>query len=250
MLKQGLLFILVIILFRSTDLSAQRGHEIQFQTGYFRNWGVMYYDYNQTETKRHNYEFDPVYDADLLSLSWHYPINAYIDIGLSFTKSYDASFELIQAESVLFDSEDTIAGPGPQTDGALFAGLTDLESRYMAAGLSIRVNHLIKSNKYKFYFILNPAWQQMKNFVGDVNSFEADNPGLKQALLDDFTGVERSMSLGIGMGVSYPLKSGINLKILEIYNRYIINSNVSNFLSQNHSLEIRTGIAYQFYRKK
>jgi len=52
------------------------------------------------------------------------------------------------------------------------------------------------------------------------------------------------------MGVSYPLKSGINLKILEIYNRYIINSNVSNFLSQNHSLEIRTGIAYQFYRKK
>ena len=242
------LALLSLMLAFSWPVFGQRGHEIQIQTGYLRNWGLMFYDYYETLERRHNYEFDPIYDADLLILSWHYPLNAYIDVGLNFTKSYDASFELLQAESALFDPE---LGEGPQTDQALFAGLTDLESRYMAYGADIRINHLIKSNKYKFYFILSPGLQQMENYNdGGDDVFEAVDPGLEEALSRDFVKKEQVFSLGLGFGVSYPLKSGINLKILELYDRYIPGSNSSNFMSSNHTIEIRTGLAYQFYRKR
>ncbi len=225
--------------------NGQRGHEIQFQTGYFLNWGIIFYDYNESESRRHNYEFDHVYDADLLSISWHYPVNAYLDLGVNFTKSYDASSELVQAESTLFDSE---LGGGPQ-DAELFAGQTDIESHYLSFGVDIRINHLIKSNKYKFYFILSPGYQILENLLKDLDFIETD-PVLKQVLLDDFVRKEKHMNVGIGFGVSYPLKSGINLKILELYDRFTMNVNASNLLSQGHSLEIRTGIAYQFYRRK
>lgn len=209
----------------------------------------MFYDYQQSESERHNYEFDPTYDADLIILSWHYPINAYIDVGFNFTKSYDASFELLQAESALFDANAT--NTGPQTDGALFAGLTDLESKFMAYGFNIRINHLIKSNKYKFYFVLSPGMQHMENHNdGGEDVFEATDPGLIEAISRDFVKKEKVFNLGLGFGVSYPLKSGINIKILELYDRYIPGNNTSSFLSSNHSIEIRTGIAYQFYRKR
>ena len=244
-LKISLLTI-ISTLFLIYPLSAQRGHEIQFQTGYLRNWGVIFWDYHESETRRHNYEFDPVFDADLLSLSWHYPLNAYFDLGLSVTKSYDSSFELLQAESFLFDPD---VGNGPQT-GAHFAGLTDLEAKYLALGSIIRINHLIRSNKYKYYLIFNPTYQLVEVLLSDADGFETEDTGLKQAIISDFVGKETTFSMAAGIGVSYPLKSGINIKILEIYNRYIFSSTSSHIFSTSHSLELRTGISYQFYRRK
>ena len=236
---------ILLVSFFSYDAVAQRGHEIQFQTGYLRNWGVVFFDYHESETRRHNYEFDHVYDADLLSLAWHYPINAYLDLGLNITRSYDSSFELKQAESALFDSQ---SGAGPQT-AVIFAGLTDAESHYNSYGINMRVNHLIRSNKYKYYFIINPVYQKVEASFKAEDVFETEVVGLREAISDHYSGIEKHMSVGLGFGVSYPLKSGINIKILEIYDRYTLMVSDSRYLSQAHSLEIRTGISYQFYRK-
>jgi len=238
------ILVLFIILFVQSNLLAQRGHEIQVQTGIYINWGVKFYDYHESETKRHNFEFDHLYDASFLSLGWHYPVNGYIDIGFFFSKSHDGSLELLQAEAFLFEQAGT-----PET-AELFAGATDFDSRYTAYGFDFRINHLIRSNKYKFYFILSPGYQKLNIFLGDDEAFETEDESLKQDLKDTFTGTEKFFVMGYGFGVSYPLRNGINLKLIEIYDRFSPTISTSDFLSSGHSLELRIGASYQFYRKK
>ena len=77
-----LFFILIVC-----TTQAQRGHEIQLQVGSYANWGVLFYDYNETESRRHRYEFDYNYNTPFFSFSWHYPVNAYLDLGVYFSRS-------------------------------------------------------------------------------------------------------------------------------------------------------------------
>ncbi|MDA0194151.1 MAG: hypothetical protein O2887_10105 [Bacteroidetes bacterium] len=239
-------FILCFLLFVSSILSAQRSHEIQVQTGYYANWGVKFYDYNETAIRKHSYEFDHNYDASFNSISWHYPLNGFIDLGLYYSRSYDGSFEILQAEGFLIDSE---VGSTPQAD-VYFSGLTDVESHYRSYGLDIRLNHLIRSNKYKFYIVISPGLQTIENIVHVDNIIEAQDPGLKEQLTRDFIGKEQRLTIGYGFGISYPLKNGINLKLIEIYDRTAPGGKNTNFLSSVHSMEVRIGASYQFYRRK
>ncbi|MEQ9423004.1 MAG: hypothetical protein RJQ09_01205 [Cyclobacteriaceae bacterium] len=238
--------LLALLFFQAASVFAQRGHEIQFQTGVLVNWGTKSYDYFETPTRRHQFIFDGLYDAEINTLSWHVPVNSYLDLGLYFTKSYDASFELIQDEGFYFNLEESSA---PQT-AVLYAGTIDVESRLSAYGVNIRLNHLIRSNKYKFYFVVSPGMMSISNFVDNQNLFETDDEGLKEVLKNDFIGAHKLFSVGYGFGISFPLKSGLNLKLLEIYDRTTPRGKDSHFLTANHNLEIKTGISYQFYRRK
>ena len=237
------LLILVLVLLSCGSLFAQRTHELQLQLGWFRNNSVTFYDYYETPEIRHNFEFDQTYSSQYLSLSWNYPVNGYMETGIFVTQSLNANFNLFEAESGVFN---IVSGTSLRLD-TLYIGTTDLKSNFTEIGLNLRLN-LVRLNKLKTYFILTPGLITINNIEHKQNLIKAEDENLKQELLNRYLISETRFLLGLGLGFSYPLGNGINLKILEIYVKNAPGN--STIIGSLTSLELKTGISYQFYRRK
>jgi len=237
------LLILVLVLLSGGFLFAQRTHEIQLQIGRFRNNSVTFYDYYETPEIRHNFEFDQTYSSQFLTLSWNYPINGYVETGIFVTQSLNAKLNLEEAESGVFN---TVSGTSLRPD-TLFLGSANLKSNFTEIGVNLRLN-LVRLNKLKTYLILTPSLITMNNINHKDNLIKAKDENLKQELLNRYLISETKILLGLGLGFSYPLGNGINLKILEIYAKNIPGN--STIIGSLTSLELKTGISYQFYRRK
>lgn len=223
---------------------AQRGHEIQVQFGVLFNKGVGFYNYNETgSTKRHRFEFDQRYTSNFYSISWRYPINSYLETGLYFSHSLGASLSLLEAESILFDSQNTgTRGPSPH-----FLGSTVLDSKNSEIGIDVRVT-VARFDKFKTYLVINAGLQRVSVTDSPHNKLEVENPDLRQDLLKVYLVDEYLHTIGFGLGLTRLLTNGINIKIIEVYGRNHPESSL--LLAFPISLEIRTGVSYQFYKRK
>ena len=235
--------IFVVVLLLGHPLTAQRIHELQLQLGILHNTSVTFYDYHETPDIRHNFEFDQSYASQFYSISWHYPVNGYVEVGLFLTRSLNAYLNLVEAESGVFNSEN---GTSLRPD-TLFLGTTKLKSNFTEMGVHLRIN-LARLKKLKTYLILSPSMATIQNIDHRDNQLQMENQDLKQDLLNSYLVSETRFLLGIGLGFSYPLGNGFNLKILEIYAKNVPRS--SNILGSMNSLELRSGVSYQFYRRK
>lgn len=230
------------VLFVSNGL-AQRGHEIQVLLGVSFNKGVSTYDYKESDARRHKFEFDQRHRSTFYSISWRYPINSYLEAGVYFSNSFDASLKLLEAESILFDT----ASPGTRGPSNLFLGETKLSPKNIELGINIRVT-VARFNKFKAYATLSTGLQRilMAREHGDI--LEVQDQDLKEDFLKTYLVNEDVHTLGFGLGLSRLLKNGININILEVFGRY--HPEKSLLLSFPVSIEIRTGVSYQLYKRK
>lgn len=230
--------------FSAIRVQAQRGHEIQVQFGILFNKGVSFYDYDEPGgTKRHNFEFDQKYTSNFYNISWRYPINSYLETGLYFSHSLRSSLLLLEAESILFDSQNTnTRGPSPH-----FLGRTKLSSKNREVGIDVRVT-VARFDKFKTYLVMNAGLQRISATYSRDNKLEVQHPELKQDLLKTYLVDEYLHTIGCGLGLTRLLTNGINIKIIEVYGRNHPESSL--MLSFPVSLEIRTGVSYQFYKRK
>lgn len=239
----AILIAFFISILSGTKGLAQRGHEIQVQLGKSFNKGPSTYTYKESGTRKHQFEFDQKHNSTFYNISWRYPINSYLEIGLYFSRSFDAEVFLSEAESILFDSNDSSRRPPSN----FFLGTTKLSTENTELGIDVRVT-LARFQKFKAYFTLCTGLQRISvnHEYGDI--LEVQDQGLKQDFLSTYLVDENVHNLGFGFGLSRLLKNGINIKILEVYGRS--HPNKSLHLSSQVSFEIRTGVSYQFYKRK
>lgn len=240
----AVILIISLCILSPIDGLTQRGHEIQVQFGVLFNKGVSFYDYVEPGgTRRHNFEFDQKYTSNFYSVSWRYPINNYLETGLYYSHSLTASLLLLEAESILFDSEKPeTRGPSPH-----FLGTTNLSANNREIGIDVRLT-VARFNKFKTYLVLNAGFQRISIKESSGNKLEAQHPDLRQNLLKTYLVDEYLHTIGCGLGFSRLLTNGINIKIIEMYGRNHPESSL--MLPFPLSLEIRTGVSYQFYKKK
>ncbi len=222
---------------------AQRAHEIQVQFGVMFNKGVSFYDYIENDTRRHNFEFDQKYTSNFYTISWRYPINSYLEAGLYVSHSVSASLLLLEAESILFDSGET----GVRDASPLFLGETKLSSKNSEIGIDVRLT-VARFNKFKTYAVVNAGLQRINIVEKRTNVLEVQDEALRQDLLKTYLVYENVHKLGFGLGLSRLLNHGINIKIIEVYGRILPENKL--MLSSPVSMEIRTGVSYQFYKRK
>ncbi len=239
-------FTLIVFFYYTLSLHtgwAQRSHEIQVQFGVSFNKGVSFYDYVGTDiTERHNFEFDQKYRSSILTASWRYPINSYLEAGIYFSHSLSATLLLLEAESILFDSDvPGIRGPSP-----LFLGQTTFSSNSSEIGIDVRVT-MARFNKFKAYAIVNMGIQKV-SVKNKSKTLEVQDPGLREDLLETYLVEENIHTIGVGFGFSRLLANGINLKIIEVYGRNLPENKL--LLSFPISFEFRTGVSYQLYMRK
>jgi hypothetical protein len=237
------ILIFFLLGFSAINSSAQRSHEVQVQFGVMFNKGVSFYDYKETDTKRHNFEFDQKYTSSYYNFSWRYPVNSYIETGIYFSHSIRASLLLLEAESILFDSQN----PGTRSTSPLFLGETRLSSKNREIGIEVRAT-IVRFNKFKSYVMLNAGIQQISVTHHATSILEVQDPGLRNDLLQTYLVDENIHSIGIGLGLSRLLSSGVNIKIVEVYGRNLPENKL--LLAFPISFEIRTGVSYQFYKRK
>lgn len=244
MSKNQIKLTLLISILAVSDGLAQRAHELQVQFGVSFNRGVSFYTYLEPEgSKRHKFEFDQKYSHTFYNISWHYPINSYADAGVFFTHSISASLHLLEAESIVFDP----ANPGVRAASPLFLGVTRLASNVQEFGLQGRL-YMIRSNKFKTYFVGGAGVQRIHIRDKTHNTIEAEHPGLKKNLLETYLISEDRITIRYGIGIAYLLANGISIKIFEVYGKN--NTKSSLTVSAATSFEIRTGVSYQFYKRK
>lgn len=222
---------------------AQRGHELQFQFGVQFNKGVSFYDYQESGAKRHNFEFDQKYISNFYSISWRFPVNSYLEAGMYFSHSLSASLLLLEAESIVFDS----ANPGTRPPSNFFLGETKLTAKSSEIGIDIRAT-MARFNKFKTYVILNAGIQRISITKNSIRVLEVQDEDLKNDLLNTYQVYENVHMIGIGVGISRLIAHGINIKILEVYVRNLSENKL--LLSFPVSFEFRTGVSYQFYKRK
>ncbi len=239
----AILITFFISILSGTKGLAQRGHEIQVQLGESFNKGPSTYTYKESGTRQHQFEFDQKHNSTFYNISWRYPINSYLEIGLYFSHSFDASVFLLEAESILFDSDDLSRRPPSN----FFLGKTKLSTENNELGIDARVT-VARFDKFKAYFILCTGLQRISVIHESGDILEVQDQGLKQDFLSTYLVDEDVYNLGFGLGLSRLLKNGINIKILEVYGRS--HPNKSLHLSSPVSIEIRTGVSYQFYKRK
>ena len=231
------------IFFNALDLNAQRGHELKFQVGYFQNAGTAFMDYFETADIRHNFEFDQKYSATLYSLGWNYPINGHLEIGVFLTSTWEASVVLLEQESAVFNLEGRALRPD-----TLYSGMTKFDSDFSEAGVAIKLN-LIRFNKFKWYMNSTFSFNYLDNTNDEERVIQATNPELRDAIIRRYTKKERWSEIGIGFGLSYALKHGITITVLEVHAKKPLVTPIG-FSDTFSNVECRSGLAYQFYRRK
>ena len=237
------LFVFQFCILSALSGLAQRGHEIQVQLGESFNKGVSTYTYAESGTRVHRFEFDQRHSSKFYAFSWRYPINGYLETGLYFSHSFDASVLLFEAESILFDSNDSSRRPPSN----FFLGKTKLSSKNIELGIDVRVT-VARFDKFKAYLTLSTGLQRISVIQEYGDILEVQDQGLKQDFLSTHLVDEDVHILGFGLGLSRLLNNGINIKILEVYGR--AHPKKSLQLSSPVSIEIRTGVSYQFYKRK
>jgi len=223
---------------------AQRAHEVQVFVGVTSNHGVSFYDYPEIgTTKRHNFEFDQKYTSLFYEINWSYPISNQVGIGLFYSRSIRATLNLLEAESLLFDSD----SPGTRDVSYLYSGTTRLASSARELGGCFRIN-ILRFQDFKTYFLGSGGYKRISSIKKNHNVVEAEDPGLQNHLLKTYLKSEDLFTIGYGFGLSCLLKNGVNVKIVEVLGKN--NTGSSLMLSAANSIEIRTGLSYQFYRKQ
>lgn len=240
--------ILVLLLFltgllTSNRLHAQRGHEIQFQFGVRANKGVSFYNYIESPELRHNFEFDQRHNTTVLHVNWSHPINGYLDAGVFYTHSLSSTLRLLEAESILFDSNN----PGIRRPSDLFLGLTELRSTIRELGAGLRIN-MVRTDKFRVYSMIQAGVQRIAVRNAQPVSLEVVDEELRKDLLQTYRLKERLFTIGYGFGLSYYIRNGLNLRILEIHGK--THPHDSDLLSAATSVEIKTGFSYQLYKRR
>lgn len=238
-------FALGHIVFDPFLLQAQRAHEIQFQFGVSLNKGVSFYDYVEAGgTKRYNFEFDQRLMSFYYRVNWLFPVNGSFDAGLYFASSLSTRHQYIEAESFLFDSDK----PGERLASPLYTGESRFNSNTKEFGVNAKIC-LARFGKFKTYALINPGWLSIKVFKNDPSHVvQAEHPGLRQNLFDTYTIHEDLFVIGYCVGISYRLAPGITITILEASGKN--NLKDSRLIPSTPSFDIRSGLAYQFYRRK
>ena len=98
------------------------------------------------------------------------------------------------------------------------------------------------------YLTLSTGLQRISVIQEHGDILEVQDQGLKQDFLRTYLVDEDVHILGFGLGLSRLLNNGINIKILEVSGR--THPKKSLQLSSPVSIEIRTGVSYQFYKRK
>lgn len=241
---QSMKALTIIIVFNllGTSALAQRGHEIQAQFGVSFNKGVSFYDYEESDIRKHTFEFDQRYKSDFYNISWRYPINSYLEAGIYFSHTLSSTLTLHEAESILFDSD------APQVRGPsnLFLGMSIFASKSSEIGIDVRVT-MARFNKFKTYVVVNAGIQRI-SISNKLNNLEVQDQGLREDFLKTYLVDENVHLLGVGFGLSRLLNNGINIRIIEVYGRNLSESKL--LLSFPVTFELRTGVSYQFYKRK
>lgn len=242
---RSILVLLVILtgLLTSNRGHAQRGHEIQFQVGVRLNKGVSFYNYFETPELRHNFEFDQGHNATVLNISWHHPINGYLDAGIFFTHSLSATLRLFEAESILFDTNN----PGVRKASDLFLGRTELRSNISELGASVRIN-MIRIDKFRIYSMIQAGSQRIAVRNVAPVAIEVVDERLRNDLLQTYRVSERLLMISYGLGLSYYMGNGLNLRIIEIHGK--THPDGADMLSASTGVEIKSGFSYQLYKRK
>ncbi len=246
-MKQIIFYLFIVVNFFTANLSySQRTHEFRINLSLYRNSGVSFYDFHEEENIRHNFEWDQIFKAQLIELGWRYPVSPYLHIGFHFSKSIHAEMELLQAESAVYNSNQ---GSAPQL-ATLFSGLTTFESNFREIGMDFKLNHLLRSKKFKIYITLGPGLQAIKNAGNNQIEFETESEDLKNDLLQTYSGKEVLFTLSYGLGLTYPIGKGLNLNIIEVMGKYTPDHQSSDFFVFSNSLVIKSGISYKLLRNQ
>ena len=129
-----------------------------------------------------------------------------------------------------------------------FLGKTKFSAENNELGIDVRVT-VARFNKFKTYTTVSTGLQRILVAREHGDILEVQDQGLKQDFLSKYLANEDVYNLGFGLGLSRLLKNGINIKILELYGRYHYPKK-SLHLSSPVSIEIRTGVSYQLYKRK
>ena len=243
-MERSIFFGFLLVSFFMTHLTkAQRTHEIRTQLSLYRYYGVSFYDYHESAEVRHNFEWDHLYKAQLIEIGYRYSVSPYLQLGVFMSHSLNAAMHLQQAESAVYYSSD---GDSPQF-AVLQAGTTIIDSRYSEYGFDLKFNHLFNSNKFRFYFLTGPSIQSIRNENRSGVSFDSEDEGLRQSILDTYLTSEKRFTLSYGLGMSLPLEKGWEISIVEVMGKYTPQKSDLIFIASN-SLIIKTGVRYQFLK--
>ena len=225
-------------------VSGQRSHIVDIRGGFYTNFGVAYHDFYDSDSARHNFEWDQHFNVEYVGVSWRFPINTYLEAGLTYNHSFAAKSEIIEAESFFYGTRDV---PSP---GTRYAGNTVLKSQFQEFLIDVRLNHVFRTKKVQLYFVFSFGATIAENVQDGKNTFQADAEDLLSDLKTSYVVRDIRKTVGYGFGLDYPLRNGIRIKLIEAQAKVITDWEDSEILISKYGISLSTGISYQFKRTK
>lgn len=221
----------------------QQKHELALLFGLDANLKVSFYDFEESETKIHNFEWEQSLLAENWKIGWSYPINGFISLGWMYARSVRAILRLKESDAGIFLANVAAAQP-PE----LVAGTTALATSYQQVALDINIRNLIRPKKINIYLIVRPSWNHV-NVRNSGHQMQTSDDRLRSDLNRFYRRTENLFGISAGFGVAKTFKSGFSIKFVEILWRHYYNAEDSILLSPNGNIIANSGISFSIARR-